>query len=398
MRVNPITARELKARFRSGRSAFFVSLWLLLVAVFGYLFFLYARLIATQNFGFGFDGGLGGGALVAAQMGRTLFEVLVLFLVTTVLLIVPGVAALAIVTEKERLTFELLQVSQLRPWQVITGKLGSALAYLLLLIVAAAPLLVLPTLIGGVTVGQVLRGLLMVLVVVITLGSISIWISSRAKTVRSAVATSYMVALFIGFASIGLIGFEIWAFAPSSTNVFPPEGRELYSMWVNPYSAVVSAIDEPLDLGDGAPQLRGGFQAFQAFELFFLSFQEPFSPIQELLIRRNEAPENFFFDGPVFFEEGFGGGIAPQQGGFQDVEYRRGYLWIRSLVVYALISALSLAAAARRISAPRALALRDVRRNGNGGRPVVAAPEDIVVTAAAPVPLEPPPEVPDAPT
>ena len=241
------------------------------------------------------------------------------------------------------------------------------------------------------------RLLLMVFVVIITLGSISIWVSSRAKTVRSAVATSYMVALFIGFASIGLIGFEIWAFAPSSTNVFPPEGRELYSMWVNPYSAVVSAIDEPLDLGDGAPQLRGGFQAFQAFELFFLSFQEPFSPIQELLIRRNEAPENFFFDGPVFFEEGFGG--FPQQGGFEDVEYRRGFLWIRSLIIYALLSALSLAAAARRISAPRALALRDVRRNGNGGNAATQPAGDVDVVVSAPVaPAEPPPEVPDAPT
>ncbi len=370
MRVNPITARELKSRFRSGRSAVFVSIWLITLAVFGYLFFIYARFIASQNlgfgFGFGFDGGFGGGALIAAQTGRTLFEVLMYFFITAALLIVPGVAALAIVTEKERLTFELLQVSQMRPYQVVLGKLGSALAYLVLLIVAAAPLLVLPTLIGGVTVGEVLRGLTMLVVIIITLGSISIWISSRAKTVRSAVATSYIVTLFIGFATVGLIGLEIWAFAPSSNNVFPPEGREIYTMWVNPYAAVVSAVDEPLDQGDGAPQFRGGFSSFQVAELAFLSFSEPFSPVQELLIRRNEASENFFFDGP-FFEEGFGG-VGQQAGGFADVEYRRGYLWIRSLILYAFVSAFTLALAARRVSAPRASLIREVRRNGRNGR------------------------------
>lgn len=383
MKVNPITARELRARFRSGRSAVFVSIWLITLAVFGYLFFIYARFIASQNFGFGigFDGGFGGGALIAAQTGRTLFEVLIYFFVTAALLIVPGVAALAIVTEKERLTFELLQVSQMRPYQVVMGKLGSALAYLILLIVAAAPLLVLPTLIGGVTVGEVLRGLAMLVVVIVTLGSISIWISSRAKSVRSAVATSYIVALFIGFATVGMIGLEIWAFAPSSTNVFPPEGREIYTMWINPYAAVVSAVDEPLDLGDGAPQFRSGFSSFQIAELAFMSFSEPFSPVQELLIRRNEAPENFFFDQPVFFEEGFGPGVGNQAGGFADVEYRRGYLWIRSLVVYAIISALTLALAARRVAAPRASLIRDVRRNGRDNR---REPELVTVAGELP--------------
>lgn len=382
MRINPITARELRARFRSGRSAVFVSIWLIALAVFGYLFFIYSRFIASQNFGFGFDSGFGGGALIAAQTGRTLFEVLIFFFVTAALLIVPGVAALAIVTEKERLTFELLQVSQLRPYQVVLGKLGSALAYLLLLMVAAAPLLVLPTLIGGVTVGEVLRGLAMLAVFIITLGSVSLWISSRAKTIRSAVSTSYIVALFIGFATVGLIGLEIWAFAPSSTNVFPPEGREIYTMWINPYSAVVSAVDEPLDLGDGAPQFRGGFQSYQIAELAFLSFSEPFSPVQELLIRRNEAPENFFFAEPFFVEEGFGGGFVGQDvGGFGDVEYRRGYLWIRSLVVYFLISALTLALAARRVAAPRASLIRDVRRNGRNNR---QEPELVTVAGELP--------------
>ncbi len=371
MRINPITARELKARFRSGRSAVFVSVWLVILAIFGWLFFLYARFITAESLGLGFGGfdGVGGGALIAAQTGRTLFEVLIFFFVTAALLIVPGVAALAIVTEKERLTFELLQVSQLRPYQLVLGKLGSALAYLLLLIVAAAPLLVLPTLIGGVTVGEVLRGLAMLTVVIITMGSISIWVSSRAKTVRSAVATSYMVALFFGFATLGVIGFEIWALAPSRSDVFPPEGREIYSMWINPYSAVVSAVDEPLDRGDGAPQLRGNFEIYQLSGLVVLGFTEPFSPVQELLIRRNEAPENFFFPEPFFVEEGFPGGFVDQGQGFGDVEYRRGYLWIRSLIVYTILSALALALAARRVAAPRALALRDARKNGRNGGP-----------------------------
>ncbi len=321
--MNPVMARELKERFRRPRAATFFTLWLLAIGLIGYLIYLLARLVAEQGFGFG------GPLLASAFMGRFMFELLLLLLLSGVILVVPGVVSLSIVSERERLTLPLLQVSQLTPRQLIFGKLGSSMAYLVLLLVAVTPVLALPNLFGGVALGDVVAGLGMILATAVMLGCLSIWVSARARTTRGAVAGAYLWTLLIGFVTLILLVAEIFAFRASDRDPFPPEGRELYSLWVNPYFGLVSAVDEPI-IQQAAPVVG----VFTAMDML-------------LLQRSGQTPDGF---------AGFEG--APPD------PPRRGPLWPRTLGIYALMSVLTLVRASQLVRAPESprLELRRSRR------------------------------------
>ena len=109
-------------------------------------------------------------------------------------------AAVTIVGERERQTLELLQVSQMSAWGIVVGKLLSSIAFVLLLLVASTPLLVIPVLLGGVTIADVIGGVGMVMAAAVMIGAVSMWTSARAKSTQGAVLGSYVwtVALVIG--------------------------------------------------------------------------------------------------------------------------------------------------------------------------------------------------------
>lgn len=333
--LNPITRREIKTRFRTGRSALTVSAWLLFVGVSGYLIFRIAQSFASDRFRFS-----GGSAVLASSlMGSMMFELLALLLLSAVLLVVPTVAALAVVGERERLTLELLQVSQLRARHVVVGKLASSLAYLLLLVVAIAPILTLPLLIGGVTLLDIIAAIGMIGATAIMIGAVSIWISSAVKTSRAAVALSL---LFVGLLVVGSLlamAGELFAFQADDGQFFPRSGREVVSIWPNPYFGMISAVEEPILSPPG-----GG---------------TPFSAGHELLIRRQSGDvglfggfaEQGFVEGP-FIEGDFGIDEfgQPLQA---SITQRRGPVWVRTLAVYTVVTLLALWAATRRVAVPR---------------------------------------------
>ena len=98
-------------------------------------------------------------------------------------MVVPGGVALSIVGERERLTLPLLQVSQLSAGQVVRGKLMSSMSYVMLLLVAVAPIVALPSLFGGVSLREAAAGLGWSCSLR-SLGCISLWISARARSTR----------------------------------------------------------------------------------------------------------------------------------------------------------------------------------------------------------------------
>jgi hypothetical protein len=330
MKLNPVTMRELRERFRRNRAGLFVSLWIIIVTGVGYLIYLAARAWASSV---GFFGG-GSPLLISSSLGRSMFEMVSLLLLSGMLLVVPGVASLSIVGERERLTLPLLQVSQLKPRQIVLGKLGSSLAYQVLLLVAVAPVMLVPMLFGGVGIGDVAAALASMIATAIVVGSLSVWVSARAKSTRGAVAGSYLItfALVAGTALL-LIG-EIVFFAPSDRDTWGPNGRELYSIWLNPYMAMVSAVDEPLETTNE-----------------FVALGTPFDPFDTLLRYRQWGSRNDFGvagfgDSGIQVDVNFG---APGEG---RTAMNRGRLWVRSLLLAALVTVMTLWFAARRVTVP----------------------------------------------
>lgn len=345
--MNPVLAREVRQRFRRGRSSVLFTVWLVVIASLAYLIYLAGRATAQQFGIFGIGGLAANGAL-----GRTMFELISIVLVTAVLFIVPGVMALSIVGERDRLTLKLIQVSQLRPWQIVTGKLGSGLAYVVIMLVAAAPILVLPLLIGGVTFTDAILSFGMILLVAVVIGSMSLWVSAKAKSTRGAVAGAYLWSFFLAVGTLILLVGEVVLLAPSNNDTWGPEGRELYTTWLNPYIAMVSLIDEPIDE-------QGG-----------LIFATPFRAVDELLLRRQGQQSGIAFqDAVAVGMRGEVFGAAEPNG-----ERHRGPVWIRSVLSYAVLILITLRLAARLLTVPeRPPRLSFLRRRPSRGSPDAAA-------------------------
>lgn len=337
--MNPVLSREVLERFRGRRAALLIFLWTLGIGLVGYVVYLVGQQVASGFFGMG-------RLITTGFVGRFLFQGMVLLMVTAVVMVVPGVTALSIVGERERQTLGLLQVTQLTPFQLVIGKLTSSLSYFLLLVVAVAPIIALPLLFGGMSLGDVFAGLGMMLLTATMVGSVSLAISARAKSSRGAVAGSYAFSFVIAFFSIAMILAELLVFKGSTTELVPPRGREIYSSWINPYIATVDAVAAPLSLRND-----GQFT--------------PFTPAEMLLYARQGVNQPFL-GGVAFDVVGFGRGVPMEGGGgvigpVQEIRERRGPVWIRTVVLYVVISGLALLRAARIVTAPALAPVRTKR-------------------------------------
>jgi ABC-type transport system involved in multi-copper enzyme maturation permease subunit len=317
--------------------------WTIGIGLLGYVSYLVSQQVSTSILG---------RLLATEYMGRFLFQAMALLMMTTVILIVPGVTALSIVSERERQTLPLLQVTQLSPLQLILGKLSSSMSYFLLLLVAVAPVVAIPLLFGGMSFGDVFAALAMMLATAVMLGSASIAISSRARSSRGAVAGSYAFAFVIAFITFALVLAELLLLRPSNQSLIPPRGREFYSSWLNPYVGMVDAIRVPL----------------RAQTNFTFT---PFVPIDALIYARQGSGGGLFFGGmPLLREEAVAMDvIAPPIDGEAGalIRLRRGPIWVRTLVLYAAITALALLRAAQVVRTPaRRILLTNRRTNARG--------------------------------
>ena len=157
--VNPVLGRELKERMRGRRAVIILTIYLVLLTL--ALWLVYEAASASNDFGNPLPTQL-------AEVGSTVFEWVLFFMLLIILFLVPAQTAGAIAGERERQTLVPLQITLLSPRSILLGKVCAAMAFLALLIVAAVPLLAIAYLIGGVTIQQVLGGTALVLATGVT--------------------------------------------------------------------------------------------------------------------------------------------------------------------------------------------------------------------------------------
>lgn len=268
--MNPVLARELRIRLRSGRSWILLTLYLVILAVI--CFFVFE----------GQSSSLDGDVFSApsptrfAAVGRSIFEWLILFMLLLVLFLVPGFTSGAIAGERERQTLVPMQVTLLRPWQILLGKLGASFAFLALLVVATTPLLGIAYLIGGLTIRTVVEGVAVVLFTGVVLACVTLCCSTVLRRVQTATVAAY------GFVLVLLLGtFLAWVAAgivdnsrgSDSTNppalllslnplflaadVFSDDTRSLVGV-DSPFEPMESALSESSGPGGGDFRVEGG--------------------------------------------------------------------------------------------------------------------------------------------
>lgn len=193
MQANPVIVKELRGRMRGWRALVVLVFYLLILSLITWL--TYAALSGLSNN----YGGYGGPQ--SSQVGKYIFGTLVLFQTIMVSLLTPAFTAASITSEREQKTYDLLMTTLLPARSVIFGKLGSALAFVALLILAIAPLESLAFMFGGVSPEEIILSQVVMLMSALLYASIGIFWSSA---LRSSVASNVLTYGTILLQLIGL--------------------------------------------------------------------------------------------------------------------------------------------------------------------------------------------------
>jgi ABC-type transport system involved in multi-copper enzyme maturation permease subunit len=195
--LNPVLGREVRERMRGGRAFAAITAYLAVLVLVTWLVHQGTRTSAND---FVFD------VSERTAQGRTLFEWLVFFMVLLVLFLVPGITAGAIAGERERQTLSTLQLTLLRPAQILWGKVTSSLAFVLLLVVATAPLFAVAFMLGGISVGQAAKGLAGVILVAFLVAIMVVALSALTRRVQTATVLAYALSFILAVGSFVAYG------------------------------------------------------------------------------------------------------------------------------------------------------------------------------------------------
>ena len=181
---NPVLSKEIKLRFRSSKSFTGILFYLIAMCI-----FVFGFIFVTMN--------ISGTSYFKPTESFILFSLLSYIQLGLVLFIAPGLTAGTISTEREKQTLSILLTTSQSSFQIISGKLLSSIAFLLLLMVAALPIYSLVFLFGGISPGEFGLVFIFLFVTLLALGSTGVMFSTLIRrTIVSMIAT-YGTMLFL---------------------------------------------------------------------------------------------------------------------------------------------------------------------------------------------------------
>ena len=171
------------------------------------------------------------------EYGRGMFLAFAIALILAVSMICPAFAVGAVSSERERLTFDQLRVTLLRPHQVLIGKVGPVLVYSVILLVAALPMIILIAPAGGISTTEVALCYLIAFVSAMAFSLVGLMWSSICTSTRAATTMTY--------ATIGLLIFGTAMVPVTLSRVFGLKANRVLQdlgMALNPFHAVASIL------------------------------------------------------------------------------------------------------------------------------------------------------------
>lgn len=124
-------------------------------------------------------------------LGLILGQLLVL------VLSVPGVASVQLTEEKESNTLEMLYATRMSSISIAVGKLGSTIAFPVLLILSGLPFVALLNYRGDVDVGQMVQAYAVLGMTAVMLAVVSLAVSALCRTSATSLVVSYLLVLLI---------------------------------------------------------------------------------------------------------------------------------------------------------------------------------------------------------
>lgn len=197
-RINPVMLKEIRERMRGARAFVVISVYLGLMSAFAVLLYLIQRGLVINT-----------GSAVTGELGRVVFAGVVGIELLLIVFIAPAFTAGAVSNERERRTYELLQITLLPKSSFIVGKLESALSYVFLLLLAAIPLQSIAFLFGGVTEFELLLAFVILAVTAVTLGAVGVYFSTTVERTLTASVRAYAVAFAVIVAAPILLAYFV---------------------------------------------------------------------------------------------------------------------------------------------------------------------------------------------
>jgi ABC-type transport system involved in multi-copper enzyme maturation permease subunit len=263
--VATIMVKELRSRFRGRRAFVIITVYLAALALIAYGAYVSVAPTATLPTGPIADdfGGFGiSGANASATIGQAIFTLLSVFQLLLVCFIAPAFTAGAISLEREKQTLDLLVTTPMRPGGIVVGKLFSALAFVVLLILAGIPVSALVLMYGGASVTDILQQQVVLFVSAIGFGVIGLFFSALVKRTQAATVLTYSTMLFLVIGSFLIFRFWTLAATGAPDNAFrtvrtAPEAL----LYLNPAVAMIEIVAyteiEPGDFSQIMSEIRG---------------------------------------------------------------------------------------------------------------------------------------------
>ncbi|MFS0574421.1 ABC transporter permease [Sporosarcina sp. 179-K 3D1 HS] len=228
---NPVLFKELKLRFRSPKSFTGVLFYLIAMCIFVFGFIFTTMSVSKTSY-------------FRPDESFILFALLSFIQLALVLFITPGLTAGTVSSEREKQTLPILLTTSQSSFQIISGKLLSSIAFLLLLIVAGLPIYSLVFLFGGISPGRFALVFLFLFVTLLAIGSVGVMFSTLIRrTIVSMIAT-YGVMLFLAIVTgfLFLLVMQVTRMNYTGTGLPPPSyvGHMLAS--INPGVLVASLL------------------------------------------------------------------------------------------------------------------------------------------------------------
>jgi ABC-2 type transport system permease protein len=238
--VSTMMAKELRSRFRGRRAFLVLTLYLAVLALIAYGAYSVVAPNARANASLG---DFGGNPNASAQVGQAIFSMLSVIQLLLVVFIAPALTAGAISLEREKQTLDLLIATPLRPGGIVVGKLLSALAFVVLMILAGIPVSALVLMYGGASVDDILRQQAVLFASAIGFGVIGLFISALIQRTQAAIVLTYCIVLALGIGTLLIWRFWTGVLTNSPDNLTggvrtAPEAL----LYANPAVAMVEVV------------------------------------------------------------------------------------------------------------------------------------------------------------
>lgn len=228
--ITAIIVKELRGRMRGRRAFIILTIHVLLLAGFAWMF---ERINEESLRGLSSYGGQA--TYASASIGRGIFVGLLMLQTLMVAVLAPAATAGAISSEREHQTLELLAVTPISSLAIVLGKLFSALAWVFVLVLASIPVTALVFVFGGVAPDDVIRGYIVLFATVIGLGSVGIFFSALTRRTGASTGLTFVMTLALVVGSL-----FVWVFLASTAEYTSTGLRKQPSeaiLYLNPFVA-----------------------------------------------------------------------------------------------------------------------------------------------------------------